>query len=410
MDNRGPALQNRDMGADFLRKMAWLGSERTLGYLRIVALLNVAMLAVLAVTSRGGVDINGFLLGSDFISFWTAGHMLHAHADVYDSAAHIAAQREFFASSDGYTAFFYPPSFLPFCWPLGLLGYFPALILWLATTGALYAAAVRAWGRRAGIALPLWLLIAAFPPVAIVITHGQTSFLAAAFLGLGALMIAERPVMAGVLFGLATIKPQLGIVVPLVLLSSRQWKAFAAAALTVLLLAVVSTQAFGVEIWTNWLAASGQARGAMEAGAVPFGKMITTFAAARLLGLPMEAAYVLQWGSGLAVAGLLVHAAWNRGYSPRLGAAMLAGAPLATPFALDYDMVLLAVPLLWLAGEGLRSGFAPYEKLAIAIAFIVPVFARPVALSAGVPIAPPIMALLFAVVIRRVCTAPVHAA
>lgn len=401
MDNCAPALQNWSMGADFLRKMAWLGKERTVAYLRIVALLNVAMLIVLVATSRGGVDFNGFLLGSDFISFWTAGHMLHAHADVYDSAAHIAAQREFYASADGYTAFFYPPSFLPFCWPLGLLGYFPALALWLAATGAFYVVAVRSWARGAGIDPPLWLLIAAFPPVAIVVTHGQSSFLVAALLGLGALLVPGRPVLAGVLLGLATIKPQLGLLVPLVLLLTSEWKVIGSAALAALVLGLFSVLAFGPELAAEWLGATRNAQEAMASGAVGYGKMMSVFAAARLLGAPAGAAYALQGLAAATVAVLLGRAAWGRRYTPGLGAAMLAGAPLVTPFVLDYDLVLLAFPLLWLAGQGLRSGFAEWEKLALALAFIAPVFARPLGMFAGIPVMPAVLALLFWALLRR---------
>lgn len=389
------------MGADFLCKMAWLGKERTVAYLRIVALLNVAMLLVLIATSRGGVDFNGFLLGSDFISFWTAGHMLHAHADVYNSAAHMAAQRAFFASADGYTAFFYPPLFLPFCWPLGFLGYFPALALWLTTTGSFYVMAVSSWARRASVGLPLWLLIAAFPPVVLVMTHGQTSFLVAALLGLGALLVPGRPVLAGVLFGLATIKPQLGLLVPLVLLVTREWKVIGSAAMAALVLGLFSALAFGPQIATEWLAATRDAQEAMAGGAVGYGKMMSVFAAARLLGASAGVAYALQGLATATVAALLTRAAWGRCYSPGLGAAMLAGAPLATPFVLDYDLVLLAFPLLWLAGEGIRNGFAPWEKLALTLAFIAPVFARPLGMSVGVPIMPPVLALLFWAVLRR---------
>lgn len=394
---------------DFLKKMDWLGSARATGYLRLIALLNVTFLIFLVATSHGGIDRNGFLLGSDFIGFWTTGRMLHLGANVYDSAAHIAAQREFFASKDGYTAFFYPPSFLPFCWPLGLLGYFTALAAWLTATGAFYLLAVRQWWKDVPVRQPLWLLFLAFPAVPIVITHGQTSFLVAALLGLGAWLVPRRPALAGLLFGLATIKPQLGLLVPVVLVLTREWRVIGWAALGAMLLLAVSLLAFGPGILGAWHTASGTAQSAMEAGAVPFGKLITPFAALRLLGAPVPAAYALQGLVTLCVIGALWFAGRRGAYSSALGAAMLAGAPLATPFALDYDLVLLAFPLLWLAGEGLRSGFAPYEKLAVLLAFVAPDFARPLALTIGVPVMPLVLGLLFAMVLRRAMTpVPVH--
>lgn len=397
MDKPGGRMHKRAMGVGFFRDAHWLNRDRVRGYLWLVALLNVAMLVVLVATSRGGVDRNGFLLGTDFLSFWSAGRMLLAQENVYDLAAHVAAQRAFFAPEGSYTAFFYPPPFLLLCYPLGFLPYFPALAVWLLATGGAYLAAVRPWLRRARVARPALLLFAAFPPVLIAVTHGQTSFLVAALLGFGALLVRERPIMAGICFGLATIKPQFGLLVPLVLLLTGEWRVIAAATVTALLLGLAATAAFGAAVWSDWLAVSGAAQAAMTEGAVGFAKMQSPFAAAMLLGAPPAAAYALQGAVSLTVAAALCWAAWRKRYSLALGAAMLAGAPLATPFVLDYDMVLLAFPLIWLAG----SGFRPWEKTIAALTFIAAAFARPLAIELGVPIMPIVLVAFFAIVVRR---------
>lgn len=386
------------MGLDFLRQAEWLGCRRAVGYLRLLAVLNIAALAFLIVTAHGGIDRNGFLLGSDFLSFWTAGRMLHGAGDVYDAAAHIAAQRGYFAQDGAYTAFFYPPSFLLACWPLGFLPYFPALGLWLAVTGAAFLGTAKAWLRRVGSAWPAWFLFAAFPPVFITITHGQTSFLVAALLGLGALMVRGRPVLAGICFGLATIKPQFGLLVPLVLLLTGEWRVIATAAGTALVLALMATLAFGSDIWAEWRAVSATAQAALEQGAVPYAKMQSAFAGAMLLGAPLWLGYAVQGLVGVGVIGVVVRASWRRRYDLPLAALMLAGAPLVTPFVLDYDMVLLAFPLIWLAARTPR----PWERIACAAAFIAPAFARPLAMHFGVPIMPLVLIALFAVLARRV--------
>lgn len=394
------------MGVAFARDMHWLGAARATAYVRLFAALNAAALIGLIATSHGGVDRNGFLLGSDFISFWASGRMLHHGGNPYDAAAHIASQRAYFASDTGYTAFFYPPSFLPLCWPLGALPYFPGLAAWLIATGAVYYAAVGVWWRNARTGVALWLLVAAFPAVPIVITHGQTAFLVAGLLGLGSALVGNRSVLAGVLLGLATIKPQMGLLVPLVLLATGQWKTIAAAALSATGLAIAAAAWFGPGAWTDWLDASARAQQAMASGAVGYAKMVSPFAAARLLGAGTAVAYVCQAIVALAAAALLIHAARRQGWTLGLAAAMLAATPLATPFVLDYDLVILAFPLLWLTGQGLRHGFAPWEKLAILLAFAAPTFVRPLAMKAGIPIMPLVLALLFAVIWRRV-TAPV---
>lgn len=385
-------------GLDFFREAQWLGSARVRGYLRLLGVINVATLFLVFATSQNGVDRNGFLIGTDFLSFWTTGRMLHVGGNVYDAAAHIAAQREFFMREGAFTAFFYPPSFLPFCYPLAFLPYYPALALWLLTTGAAYLAVAREWLRQAGIAQPLLVLFIAFPPVLITVTHGQTAFLVAALLGLGALLVPTRPVLAGVFFGLATIKPQFGLLVPLVLLVTGEWRVITAAGVTALLLALGSALAFGPDVWRDWLAISGAAQSAMDQGSVGYAKMQSTLAAAMLLGAPAGVAYGLQAIVSFSVATTIAWAGWRKRYTPALAALMLAGAPLATPFVLDYDMVLLAFPLIWLAS----AGFAPWERLVSLLAFVAPAFARPVAVELGVPIIPFVLLAFFAVLACRV--------
>ena len=384
------------MGVD-LRRADWLTAARARAYLWIMALLNGVTLALLLATSRNGVDRNGHLLGTDFLSFWTVGRMLIGRRDIYDQSAHIAAQQAYFTQADGFTAFFYPPTFLPFCWPLGLLDYFPALALWLVVTGALFVLAVTAWLRRFPVAAPAWLLIAAFPATLIQVTHGQTAFLSAGLLLLGALWVRERPIFSGVLFGLATVKPQFGLLVPLVLVLTGEWRVIAAAAATALALTVASAVLFGAGLWHEWYTLTRAAQTAMDAGTVGYAKMVSPFAGLMLLGVPSGLSYALQGLIGAVVAAMLVQASWRRRYTAELGALMLVGAVLVTPFVLDYDMLLLAPALIVVASRG----FGPWEKLALLLAFAAPAFARPIGMNLHVPIMPEAAFLLYWVLWRR---------
>jgi hypothetical protein len=389
------------MRLDFLRQADWLDS-RVRGYLRLLAAIEIASLAWLLLTSHDGVDRNGFLIGTDFISFWTAGHMLVQHGDVYDAAAHAAVERAYFFRPHEFTAFYYPPVFLLLCWPFGFLPYFPALAAWLLTTGSAFALAARAWLARLAPGWPLWLLLVAFPPVLLVVTHGQTSFLVAALLGMGALLARERPLVAGAMFGLAVIKPQFGPLVPLVLLLTGEWRVIAAAAATAAALALAATLAVGPQVWSDWLALSGAAQNAMANGAIGFGKMVSVFAGLRLIGAPAPLAYALQGVVSALAVGAIAAAARGRRYNLALGSAMLAGAPLVTPFVLDYDMVLLAFPLIWLVAGGLR----PWEKIVAAAVFAAPAFARALAINTGVPIMQPLLIAFFVLLVRRALAEP----
>lgn len=382
---------------DFFRRADWIYADRAMAVLRVLALLNIAAVIWMIATSTGGVDANGFLLGTDFLSFWTTAHMLVAGGNPYDVAAHIAEQRTFFISESGFTAFFYPPTFLPFLLPLGWLGYFPALALWLSATGALFVLTVRAWWRRFDCQGQFWLVVLAFPGEWICITHGQTSFLLAALLGAGTLLVDRRPWLAGFLIGLATIKPQFGILIPFVLLATGQWRVIGGAVIGAALLALAATLVAGAGVWQAWLAIGDIANSSMINGQIGFAKMQSPFAAIRLLGGSVELAYAVQAVMSLAVLGALVLAGRRNGWSLGLGATMLAGTLVATPFVLDYDMVLSAFPLIYLAG----TGFRPWEKFIAAMIFIVPLFGRIIGLHLGVPLAAPMLLIFFALLVRR---------
>lgn len=69
-------------------------------------------------------------------------------------------------------------------------------------------------------------------------------------------------------------------------------------------------------------------------------------------------------------------------------------------------MVMLAFPMLWLAGRGLKRGFCDGERAALFVTFAAPALARPLALYLHVPIMPLAMLLLFAVVRRRTIAEP----
>jgi hypothetical protein len=86
---------------------------------------------------------------------------------------------------------------------------------------------------------------------------------------------------------------------------------------------------------------------------------------------------------------------------PLKAAALLIGTVLATPYVLDYDLMLLAPAIALLAADGIGRGFAPYEKTALAALWLVPLVARTVAATTLIPLAVPIMACGFVVVLHR---------
>jgi alpha-1,2-mannosyltransferase len=389
-----------------LRDARWLGRDRAVAWSAVLALVFGATLLVLAVTTQGGTgpDPWGRPLGTDFSSFWTASRLALAGdpAAAWDPVRHAAAQRASFPPADGYAgdyyAFFYPPIFLLTLLPFGAVPYGVALAGWVGLSSTLQLAVLRASLPRSWPAILAGL---AFPGLLLNATHGQNGALSAALLGSAALQLDRRPRLAGVCLGLLSFKPQLALLVVPALVAARRWRALAWAAATSGLLCIASALVLGPQSWRAFLANAYLARAALESGGVGFGKMASPFAALRLAGAGLEAAWIGQGIMSLGALAVLISVSRTRPGAAAEIAALAAAACLATPFLLDYDLMLLAVPLAWVASLATTNGFRPWEKLLLAGAFLLPLVARPLALSTGLQVAPVVVAVLLAVVVRR---------
>jgi hypothetical protein len=82
-------------------------------------------------------------------------------------------------------------------------------------------------------------------------------------------------------------------------------------------------------------------------------------------------------------------------------AALIIAAILATPYSLDYDMTALAPAIAFLAVHGLRRGFAPFEKTALAALWLAPLVARSTAQALMVPLGVLAMAAMLVLVLHR---------
>jgi hypothetical protein len=250
---------------------------------------------------------------------------------------------------------------------------------------------------------PLWLLLAlAYPAVFINLGHGHNGFLTAALFAGALIQLDRRPLLAGILIGLLAYKPQFGLLIPLVLAVSGHWRAFIAAAATVAALALAVTLAFGIDVWTAFFASTKFTRGVvLEQGGTGWFKIQSVFSWVRLWGGGVSLAYAAQGAVTLFVAVALGWLWRARAAFPLKAAALLIGTVLATPYVLDYDLMLLAPAIAFLAANGIRRGFAPWEKTVLAALWLLPLVARSVAQAALIPLAVPLMLLAFIFLLRR---------
>ena len=358
-------------------------------------------------SSHGFYNVSG-----DFVGFWTAGELaLEGHAaDAYREMPHFFKQLALHGDpSRLYLAFFYPPFFLLLCAGFALLGFFTALCVWLVTTCACYAAAIRALlAKDLGPGSHVWVLFLGYPAVMVNIGFGQNGFLSTALMGGAAVWLDRRPELAGLCLGCLAYKPQLGIIVPLALAVARRWRAFAFASATVLVLVAAATLAFGLDIWPPFIADMEVARHNWMEAPVPayLQFLVTIFGAIRLHDWPLPLAYAAQAVVSVSAIFMLVRALMIRPPGMRSGraeiAAIAACIPFCSPFMLEYDLLILAVPMAWLLGEALRDGFRRGEGIALVAAYLAPALFKVTAFDNAMKLSViATAALLFVVVLRR---------
>src|SRR5205823_5666574 len=83
---------------------------------------------------------------------------------------------------------------------------------------------------------------------------------------------------------------------------------------------------------------------------------------------------------------------------------------LATPYVLDYDLVVLAVSIAFFARFALAQGLHDYELTVLAFAWVAPLIARSVAGISGIPVGLAGMLALYALILRRARGEPGYAA
>jgi hypothetical protein len=216
-------------------------------------------------------------------------------------------------------------------------------------------------------ALP-WALIAAVatsPASLENILEGQNAALLTALIGGGLLLLARRPRLAGALIGLASIKPQLGLVLPLFLLRHAPL-ACRYATLAALALAAAALAVLGPHVFIGFWHVTRPAMSAVLLTGQPkdfAAGLISVFRAARPLGL--AAALLAQATTTL----LCVTLATRR----HLGVpALLILSALACPYLHDYDLLGVTLAVALLLRERLSHGFHPGEPLLFFLAWFGP--------------------------------------
>lgn len=298
----------------------------------------------------------------DGLDLWAGGFLL-LHGQTQILFDHMAYQ-SFLQGIYGhlpYHLWSYPPSYGLLAAAFGWLSPWAAVMAFDAVTLVLLLAVLRLAG------LSWWFVAAmALAPATLesALEH-QNAALMTALLGGGVLLLGRRPRLAGVMIGLATIKPQLGLVLPLNILR-RSRLAFAWAALAAVALAGLALVVFGPEAWIGFVTFTSPAMSnVLLTGQPPefAGGLISAFAVAKPFA-GVHGALLVQ--AGVTVACVLA------GIFTRSPAVLLILSALASPYLHTYDLLGASLAVALLVQDRLEHGFTPGEPLLFFLAWFGP--------------------------------------
>lgn len=296
------------------------------------------------------LDVVGYPIGRDFINVWSGPQLAFSGqlATLFDFARYETAIGELFGEPLPFTNWSYPLFTLPLFWPLAQLPYFWALAVWTFGLFGVFAAVTLSKIERADRWSAL-VVLACAPACLINAVGGQNGLLSATLLIGGTLLLDRRPYMAGIVFGLLTYKPHLGLVLPFVLLALGAWRTIASATATAAVLVASSIAIFGMAPWHQYFNVTAPFLMLSMQDFHGFYKfmMASVLAGGRTLGLSYSAAMAVQVAVSVPV---IVAACWAVRRTPdpcRRAFVLASAAPLATPYAFNYDLPVLAAVLVW---------------------------------------------------------------
>lgn len=350
---------------------------------------------------RDNLFPTGVPLGGDYVAFYTAARAATGDeaAAAYDEKRFAEMLHEHGPPRERYgLTWQYPPTYYFLVLPLVLFGFAAGYLFWSGLGLAGYFAALRGFGLPPAF---LFVILAA-PSTTHAFITGQNGFITATLLGAAALHADKRPILAGLAAAALTVKPQLGVLLPIAFAASGSWRAFGVAAVGALALAGASVLAFGGATWVAFVEGVSGASGNLAAGLMPLFKMTTPYAALRFAGAPAEAAAFFQLLLALAAAGT-VALVWRRVKDAELRAAALISCVFfAAPYGFYYELIVLALPMALLVKRAMRSGWLPFEQIAIAIVYAAPLYLPGERVREGASLGFAIVLLAAFCVLRRI--------
>jgi hypothetical protein len=306
-------------------------------------------------------------LDSDFRVFWASARLVLS-GEPLAAFNDSRLDAEYGEVTTAWMPWLYPPGYLYLVAPLGALPYAVAFLTMTLLSVMAMALASRPF---TGGVKPVWAALTLAPAYlpALVIGQNALIWLAVLLAALYALR-SGRPILAGVIIGCLTLKPQLGLLIPIALLASWQWRTILAATVTTILLAALPTLLTGIEYWSLLVERLGLHADRMVTLIDELYLTVGPFYVASMLGLPTPAALALQW-TITAIAALSVFVFWRSsriGFDAKVALLMIA-ILLSAPYLWYYEAAMMPAIGLFLVRAGILTT-RPWHLVLLALLWI----------------------------------------
>lgn len=324
-------------------------------------------------------DATTLVVGRDFLNFWMYGRAAWTPdpSQFYDPRIYQQALAPLLGVDYPGQNWSYPPSVMFAAALFGRLPYLPALLCWTVLGLGMFVWVTWRQIDERQLLIPILLS----PAAVFCLISGQSSFITAAMLLTIFACLDRRPLLAGILIGALTLKPQLGLLFPVMLVASGRWRAFIAAALTAVFIAASTAALFGPQVWSDFILKGIPVQNLVlgDPARIATAFHPTIFMNLYGAGLSYRFAMVVQAGfSALAIAAVFFAYRFRKHADPQILAALfLACSICAVPYLASYDTLPIAcLAVMLLASDKLDARGQILAKLIYWLPLIQMVFGQ----------------------------------
>lgn len=330
----------------------------------------------------------GQVLGRDFLNWWTVANLAteSKYNDIYNPELLVSHTSNDIKKSGVVFNFAYPPQTL---FPVSVLSnfsYIKALILWSFIGVFIFSIPAFIFQKS-----KLFSLLVVFSPTTFLnLTTGQNGLFTGALLICGLMLLESKPILSGLLFGLLTIKPHLGLLIPIALIAGGYRKAFIWAVISTVSLIIVSVIFFGVGVWEAWFNNSpwDYSKNFIESGVgLAIFMQPSPFVSIRMLFDNINLAWFFQALSSIFTVGCVIYAFKKCKLLELKVSVLIVATYLVTPYIHSYDMTAFSMVIIWQLSRGIQRGFIYGEQTLLMVAWLMPISMMPLGYL-GFPVFP----------------------